>query len=94
MINYRMLFTSSSILLCYIALLVVGCGKDYTGDLLPEPERVDEALDLLSEDEWDSMMSLPPLPYAPPPDFTDSDSKLSSEEPRQSEQPGRKEMKK
>lgn len=87
MMNCRMRFIASSILLCYVALLVVGCGKNYTGELLPEPERVDEAPDFLSDDEWDSMMSLPPLPYAPPPDLTDSDSKLSSEEQRQSEQP-------
>ena len=87
MINNRMLFIASSILLGCVALLVVGCGKDYTGDLLPESAHFDEALDLLSEDEWNSMMSLPPLPYAPPPNLTDSDSKLSSEEPTQPEQP-------
>ena len=87
MINCRMLFIASSILLCYVALFVAGCGKDYTGNLLPERNQVDGTPDLLSEDEWDTMMSLPPLPYAPPPDLTDSDAKLSSEEPKQPEQP-------
>ena len=82
----RMLFIVLFILLWFSALIVVGCGKDYTGELRPDRDCVEETLDALAEDEWDTMIVLPPLPYAPPPDLTNSDSILCGEEPRQPEQ--------
>lgn len=83
--NCRMLIIVSHFLLCCFVSLVVGCSEDYTGDLLPERNQGDGTPDLLSEDDLDTMMSLPPLPYAPPPDLTDSDSGWRNEAPRQPE---------
>ena len=56
--------------LCNIVLFFVGCDEDDPGAVRPEIEHLPEILNLFSEDEWETVMSLSPLPDMPPPNPT------------------------
>lgn len=55
---------------CNVVLFFVGCGEDDPGPMRPETEHLPEMLNLFSEDEWETVMSLSPLPDTPPPNLT------------------------
>ena len=62
-----MVFT---LFLSNVVLLLVGCGEEDLKEMLPEMEHSMETLDLFGEVEWETVMSLSPLPDAPPPNLT------------------------
>ena len=55
--------------LCNVFLLFVGCDEN-AGDILSQIESPTHVLDFFSEDEWQLIMSLSPLPATPPPNPT------------------------
>lgn len=63
-------FTILVVFLSNIALLFMGCDDVNTGEILSQIENHAVPTDLSSEEQWEIVMSLSPLPDAPPPNPT------------------------
>ncbi|MDE0184436.1 MAG: hypothetical protein OXP71_03135 [Candidatus Poribacteria bacterium] len=72
---FRALFWWHAAIIYLVVLILTGCSQHKPTEFRPAADHHEEAIDLLSDEEWESLMSLPPLPYAPPPDLTDCDTK-------------------
>lgn len=63
------MFTIFSFLLCGIILFFVGCSEN-AGDILTQIEPTPQTPNFFSTEEWELVVSLSPLPGAPPPNPT------------------------
>ena len=63
------MYTAFVFLLCSIALCFVGCDEN-VGDILSQIEPTTQTPDFFSVEEWEIIISLSPLPDAPPPNPT------------------------
>ncbi len=73
--EFRARFWHPALLICHVVLIFVGCSGHHPTEFRPAAEHHEETIDLFSDEEWESVISLSPLPYAPPPDLTDCDTK-------------------
>ena len=73
--GFHALFWWHAVLIYLVVLILTGCSRHNPTEFRPAAEHHEETIDLFSDEEWESVMSLPPLPYAPPPDLTDCDTK-------------------
>ena len=68
--DFNRFVTFFTLFLCNVSLLFMGCDEERVGDVLSQIEHSAEIPNLFSEDEWEIVRHLSPLPDAPPPNPT------------------------
>ena len=67
---FNRFLTIFTLFLCNVSLLFIGCDEERAGNILSQIEQPAETLEFFSQDEWKIVISLSPLPEAPPPNPT------------------------
>ena len=68
--DFNRLSTFFTLFLCNVSLLFMGCDEERAGNILSQIEQPTETLEFFSQDEWEIIASLSPLPNAAPPNPT------------------------